>query len=78
MKMLDSTLDSTSTDAAAWALVSTCSTPRARLRRVDAPFEAKQGTAVPVVGSASAALVAAHVGARSTDLPGSPSRGAPV
>ncbi|MCY7365183.1 MAG: hypothetical protein LH469_07740 [Frankiaceae bacterium] len=47
-----------------------------------APNLAEQGTAVPFAGSSAATAVAAAevavAGVRSTDLPGSPSRGAPV
>jgi len=47
-----------------------------------APDLAEQGTAVPFAGSSAATAVAAAevavAGARSTDLPGTPSRGAPV
>lgn len=79
MKTTDTT-DSTIASAAAWSLGSALDASVLRMRRLDAPIAAEQGTAVPFAGSsaAPAALVAAHVGARSTDLPGSPSRGAPV
>jgi len=47
-----------------------------------APTLAEQGTAVPFAGSSAATAVvpaeAAVAGVRFTDLPGSPSRGAPV
>ena len=84
MKMTDSTTDSTIDSANAFAAASFLgavrSAPVRRMRHLDAPIKAEQGTAVPFAGftAASAALVATHVGARSTDLPGSPSRGAPV
>jgi hypothetical protein len=53
----------------------------ARVRRLSAPVWTVQGTALPFAGSSASAPVApvaAHAGARSTDLPGSPPRGAPV
>ncbi len=77
MKMFDSTDANAATGPSGMS-----STPATRIRRVSAPIWAKQGTAAPCAGSAHAvapaALVAAHAGARFTDLPGSPPRGAPV
>ncbi len=56
--------------------------PFAVRERGIAPNRAAQGTAVPFAGSSAATAVAAAevavAGVRSTDLPGSPSRGAPV
>ena len=55
--------------------------PVAVRERGIAPNRAVQGTAVPAGSSAATAVAAAQVavaGVRSTDLPGSPPRGAPV
>lgn len=70
--------DSTNAYAAARSLGSVCSAPGRRMRRLDAPISAGQGTAAPFAGFTALAALVAHVGARSTDLPGSRSRGAPV
>ena len=60
----------------------TAGLPSAVRERGSAPNVAEQGTAVSFVGSSAATAVAvaevAVAGVRSTDLPGSPSRGAPV
>ena len=52
--------------------------PFAVRERGIAPNRAAQGTAVPAGSSAVAAAQVAVAGVRSTDLPGSPPRGAPV
>jgi hypothetical protein len=78
--------------ASAWAATPTCSVPGAEGPRLQAPKGAGHGTGLSIAGTSeqvsgaftTAAYAgvfagqAALVGVRTTDLPGTPPRGAPV